>query len=263
MEFGLCTNFAAEEKDPVGRSLLETIRRAGFSYVELPLCQVAALSEREFEALLEQLDALELKTPAVCNLFPEDMCLRGGGEDIKGIRAYLEHALARAARLKVRKVVFASVSAWNTTGSIPQARRELVRLVREEIAPLCRKYGIRLLMEGIRNQVCNVLNTLPEAGALARQAEHPSCGLMADLYHMLCNEEPAAHLAQWAGAVEHVHIADKDRLLPGGEMSESLNALIAQLGRSGYDGQISFEVRGPLEPEALIQARKIVEHLLH
>ena len=127
---------------------------------------------------------------------------------------------------------------------------------------MCREYGIRLLMEGIRRQAANVVNTLPEAGELAKGADHSACGLMADLYHMLCNQEPEHHLDTWAAAVEHVHIADRDRTLPAGVCSAELKTLITRLGQTCWQGRISFEVRGPLTPENLALARETVLGLM-
>ena len=262
MEFGLCTNFAAPANDPAGISLIAQIAEAGFDYVELPLCAVATLSEQDFETLQAALRENGLAAPAACNLFPDEMVLRGGGEDPARIRAYLDGALARASQLGIRKVIFASVSAWNTTGDPREAREEIAELVRSTVAPVFARYGIRVLMEGIRKQVSNVLNTVPEAAWVAARAAHPSCGVMADLYHMLSNGEPAENLARCLPLVEHVHIAEPDRRLVAADASEELKPLLACLKNGGYAGRISFEVRAPFCREELVQARETVLQLL-
>lgn len=114
LEFGVCTNFLeTPDTDPVGMCLIPAIAEAGFQYVELPLCHVAALSDREFERLADVIHSSGLRSPAACNLFPDQMPLLGGQANPGEISAYLEHALCRASRLGIRKVVFASVSAWD------------------------------------------------------------------------------------------------------------------------------------------------------
>ncbi|MFR2041433.1 MAG: sugar phosphate isomerase/epimerase family protein [Oscillospiraceae bacterium] len=152
---------------------IPAIAEAGFQYVELPLCHVAALSNREFERLADVIHGSGLRSPAACNLFPDQMPLLGGQANPGEISAYLEHALCRASRLGIRKVVFASVSAWTASGSCQDRRAEIVELVRGTVAPAFQKYQIRLLLEGLRRQVCNAVNTLPEAAEICRQAAHP------------------------------------------------------------------------------------------
>lgn len=262
MEFGVCTNFAAPADDPVGIRLIPVIAEAGYDFVELPLCRAAALSDAGFAELKYVLQESGLTSPAACNLFPDEMILRGGGENPNEITEYLDHALSRAAELGISEVVFASVSAWNTDGTPEAARQEIVSLVRNTMLPVFQKYGIRILMEGIRKQVSNVLNTLPQAAAVARQADYPLCGLMADLFHMLSNEESSGNLAEQLPAVRHVHIAELDRKLPVDSLSPPLEELVAVLRAGGYDGRISFEVRGPFRRASLRSARDTLTRAL-
>ena len=79
LEFGVCTNFLeTPDTDPVGMCRIPVIAEAGFQYVELPLCHVAALSDREFERLADVIHSSGLRSPAACNLFPDQMILLGG-----------------------------------------------------------------------------------------------------------------------------------------------------------------------------------------
>ena len=79
LEFGVCTNFLeTPDTDPVGMCRIPAIAEAGFQYVELPLCHVAALSNREFERLADVIHSSGLRSPAACNLFPDQMPLLGG-----------------------------------------------------------------------------------------------------------------------------------------------------------------------------------------
>lgn len=151
LEFGVCTNFLeTPDTDPVGMCRIPVIAEAGFQYVELPLCHVAALFDREFERLADVIHSSGLRSPAACNLFPDQMPLLGGQANPGEISAYLEHALCRASRLGIRKVVFASVSAWTASDSCQDRRAEIVELVRGTVAPAFQKYQIRLLLEGLR-----------------------------------------------------------------------------------------------------------------
>ena len=158
--------------------------------------------------------------------------------------------------------MFASVSAWTAYGSCQDRRAEIVELVRGTVAPAFQKYQIRLLLEGLRRQVCNAVNTLPEAAEICRQAAHPYVGVMADLYHMICNGEPPDELAVYGNEIEHVHIAERDRLLPFAGVSAELAALTKQLADGAYEGHISFEARAPFTVPAMRAARENICRIL-
>ena len=121
-------------------------------------------------------------------------------------------------------------------GSCQDRRAKIVELVRGTVAPAFQKYQIRLLLEGLRRQVCNAVNTLPEAAEICRQAAHPYVGVMAGLYHMICNGESSDELAVYGNEIEHVHIAERDRLLPFAGVSAELAALTKQLADGVYEG---------------------------
>lgn len=74
LEFGVCTNFLeTPDTDPVGMCRIPVIAEAGFQCVELPLCHVVALSDGEFERLADVIRSSGLRSPAACNLFPDQM----------------------------------------------------------------------------------------------------------------------------------------------------------------------------------------------
>ena len=262
MEFGVCTNFAASPEDPAGMELIPIIAQAGFDYVELPVCEVASLSGEDFRKLKQLLAGCHIAASAACNLFPDSMALLPIQENGAGTGRYLDCALSRCADLGIRKIVFASISAWSTRGDRQAARDEIVRLVGDVMVPLFQKYHIRLLVEGLRRQVCNVINTIPEAADVVRRVWNPECGLMADLYHMLCNEEPQENLTSCLHLVEHVHIAEQNRVLPVRSATEGMEGLVSCLRRGGYDGSISFEVRAPFTGGDLCSARAVILGLL-
>ncbi len=70
---------------------------------------------------------------------------------------------------------------------------------------------------------------------------------MADLYHMICNGESPDELAVYGNEIEHVHIAERDRLLPFAGVSAELAALTKQHGGRCR----SFEARAPFTVPAI------------
>ena len=85
---------------------------------------------------------------------------------------------------------------------------------------------------------------------------------MADLYHMICNGESSDELAVYGNEIEHVHIAERDRLLPFAGVSAELAALTKQLADGAYEGHISFEARAPFTVPAMRAARENICRIL-
>ena len=61
MRIGCCSNMNASLPDGTGREFIERIKEVGFDYVELPLAQVGALSDKDFSSVsLHSHDFFEL-----------------------------------------------------------------------------------------------------------------------------------------------------------------------------------------------------------
>jgi D-psicose/D-tagatose/L-ribulose 3-epimerase len=253
MRYGFCTHFATPLKDAIDYDLLRRISAAGFDDVEFPLCLIAGLSDGAFATLKGTLTALSLKATVCTHFFPDDMPLTGPEQDRKALEGYLAGALDRAAQLGIRKIVFASLLAWQ----IPEgfSRQEgydrLAALLTELLVPACAKYGMLILIEPLRRSVCNLINTLTDGMALVNRVHSPAVRLMADGFHIIDNEEDPRQISDYARSIEHVHLAEAGRALPGRVYSKELEAVLAQLRAIGYDKTISFETVGGEDEEGM------------
>ncbi|MEZ4560207.1 MAG: TIM barrel protein [Caldilineaceae bacterium] len=58
------------------------------------------------------------------------------------------------------------------------------------IGPLAVDHGVTIAVEPLNYAECNVLNTVAESAAYARDVDHPGVRLLVDAYHRARNEEP-------------------------------------------------------------------------
>lgn len=97
MRFGCCLNMVSSEADKgTGIDFIETLSEIGYDYVELPLAEMAALSEEEFLSLKRRIDRTGIKCEVCNNFFPKTMRLTGASVDYTEIMAYVDRALRRA-----------------------------------------------------------------------------------------------------------------------------------------------------------------------
>ena len=82
----------------------------------------------------------------------------------------------------------------------------------------------------------------------------PEIQLLADLMHMNYNEEDPETIRDYIGMIQHVHVCEKDRLIPEEGYSEHLQHCLNVLKDLGYDKTISFEAKGGSEPDGMLKA---------
>ena len=261
MRFGMCTDLATTTRDRVEYSLLERIKAAGFDFVEFPLMMIDTLSDEDFEILLTELERIGLACDCSCNYFPGRIRVTGPSANKKEIDGYLDHAMGRAARMGVRKIVFGSNNSRNLPEGEPmeQGYDELCGMILDSVIPYCRKYGITVVMEPIRRQSCNFVITLKEGKYVCDRVNKPEIMLMADLMHMNYNGEDPRDIVACYPYLRHVHVCNWDRALPENGFDEHLQTCLDVLKSLGYDRTISFESRDGTSPESLSKALALLK----
>ena len=231
MRFGMCTDIATATRDRVEYALLERIKEAGFDYVEFPLMMIDTLSDEDFEYLLSELKRLDLACDCSCNYFPGRIKVTGPTRDRKEIDAYLDQG-----------------------ESLEQGYDELCQTIHESVVPYCQKYGIHVVMEPIRKQSGNILITVKDGWYVVNRVHRPEVVLLADLMHMMYNEENAEDLREIYPLLHHVHVCEMDRLIPEDGFSPFLTKALGILKELGYDETISFESKGGKGPDSMKKA---------
>lgn len=243
MRYGFCKEFSTPLKTEVDYDLIKMIKEAGFDYVEMRAMLVSSLSDAEFEKLVSYLEELGLDCDCCCALFPKTIRVTGNDRNLDEIKAYLEKTFARCARLGAKKVVFGSAPARaldeNTT--LEEGYAHIGEVVKEAIIPMCEKYDITVVMEPLRADACNFINTLADGYRVAKEAGHPRIALLADTIHMMSNNDNADDIVTYKDALKHIHIAELQRVMPEDEYSDYIKSVMANLNKIGYNGTVSFE----------------------
>lgn len=122
-----------------------------------------------------------------------------------------------------------------------QSYRWAVAALRE-ISTSAEKENVKIALETVTLMQTNFINTLEEAVQLIQDVNHPSFGLMMDVFHLNL-EEKNIYDAIWTYRKYnlHVHLADNNRRYPGHCGLDFLK-IIQCFRNAGYDGAFSTEI---------------------
>ena len=233
---GICTSI----------SNAEIAKSAGCDYIEEGV-RSFLLPDRPDIEFLVKFDVLKGSPLPVraCNSFlPETLRSVGPAARPDEIMAFAETAFRRAREAGIRCIVFGSSGSRGIPEGFDRAaaRAQFVRLLKR-LGPVAGKYGIVVALEPLRRGECNFINTLAEGAAIVREAADPGIRLLADIYHMLCEDEGPASIVAAGPLLVHCHIAEEEGRTPPGVHGQDFTPYLEALRRIGYAGAISFEGR--------------------
>jgi D-psicose/D-tagatose/L-ribulose 3-epimerase len=228
----------------VGLKGLETAKAAGFDYVELGVTEIAALSDAEFEAALEHVKKVGIPTPNANLFLPATLKVTGPEAAAPEEQmSYVKKAFARLNRLGVRILCFGSGGARRMPEgfSKEEAFAQLVAFGKR-IAPEARANGITVVIEPLRRQETNIINTTAEGLALVKAVGDPNFELLVDFFHLASEKEDPAIILEARDHIRHLHMANpKGRVFPLQWEEYDYAPFFANLRRIGYAGRISIE----------------------
>jgi sugar phosphate isomerase/epimerase len=228
----------------VGLKGLEIAKAAGFDYVELGVTEIAALSDADFEAALERVKQLGIPTPNANLFLPASFRLTGPEPaDPEQQTVYVRKAFERLERLGVKIVCFGSGGARRVPDgfSKEQAFAQLVafgKLAAREARPR----GITIVIEPLRRQETNIINTTAEGFALVKAVADPNFELLVDFFHLASEKEDPAIILEARDHIRHLHMANpQGRVFPLEWTEFDYAPFFENLRRIGYAGRISVE----------------------
>jgi sugar phosphate isomerase/epimerase len=228
----------------VGLKGLETAKAAGFDYVEIGVTEIAALSDEDFEAALERVKQVGIPILNANLFLPASMRLTGPqAADPEQQMAYVRKAFARLNRLGVRIVCFGSGGARRVPDGFPkeEAFKQLVAFGKR-IVPEARAQGITVVIEPLRSQESNIINTAREGFELVKAVGDPNFELLIDFYHLASEKEDPAIILEAREHLRHLHVANpQGRVFPLTWDEFDYAPFFANLRRIGYVGRISIE----------------------
>jgi len=127
----------------------------------------------------------------------------------------------------------------------PKDRRRGIENLKSSLR-ICAKYaeetGTRILIEPLNRYESTLVNTLKEAVKLRNELSSEKIGVMADTFHMNIEEKSVYDsIVEADGYLEHVHIADSNRLAPG-DGHLDFKWVMTALDKIGYCSFLSAEI---------------------
>jgi fructoselysine 3-epimerase len=230
-------------------TLDEAIRRlAGIGYdgVEIgcaaPHAWPAYLSAERRRELRRLLDSSGLQVVSL-------LATPGGGpgfnpaspcaEERNATIRYYQEVTDLAFDLGSRKVIY--IAGWQIFGTTRQEAWSRSRDCLDRIAAYAGQKDITIVVEPTA-AATNLIESADDAIELMRSVEHSNVKLMFDTLHALYRDElPADYARAMGGDLVHVHVSDKDRLLPG-EGQVDWVGLMQVLRECCFGGFITMEV---------------------
>ena len=186
MLYGCCVNLLPKTLDRIGLEYAGRLKRLGYDYIELPLNELAQLSEQEFRDARTVLEELDLPCRACNDFMPARFQITGPDVTSRAeLTDYLRRALERAARLGISFAVFGSP--WSRSCPEHYSREaafgqiaEFLSLAGEEAAP----YQVVIAIEPINRGETNMLNHFSDGVRMARTVDYPNVRVLCDYYHL-------------------------------------------------------------------------------
>ena len=214
----------------------------GWDFLELPFGQLGFVDNPDGVAAVRgQVELAGLRVESFHRFLPAQLRLVGDDLDVPAIEHYLGRALPRVAALGGHLAVFSGGKGRTVAeGSSRERAREQFVSVLRRAGDIAADHGVLLVLEPLNRKETNLITTVPEGAEVVRAAAHPAVRLMADLYHMVMEDEPFAVLAPVADILAHIHVADSERLAPGTGHYDYAG-FFGTLHRIGYTGLVAAE----------------------
>lgn len=230
---------------PAG-NIIEAVRDAGYDYIELNTAEIALLTDEAFEEAFAMIREAGLPVPVTNVFVPGHIKLVGPDTDFNQQNEYLQVAYERLQRLGVEYIVFGSAGARR----IPEgfSREEAWNQIVEfshRAAEKASEFNLMILIEHLRQEETNFINTVAEGFELVKEVDHPQFQIMIDFYHLAYEMEDPDIVLEVADYLHHLHMANPEGRVFPLEWDEHpfYVEFFQNLRDTGYDKRISIEAR--------------------
>lgn len=217
---------------------------AGYSFVEENVrgFLVPAEPESVFEQKLALLKESKLPVEACNSFLPGNLKCVGPAPLQEEILKFGESAFRRAQMAGVKTIVFGSGGARAIPEgfSREEAKKQFISICKQ-LAPFAQKYNVVLSIEPLNTQECNFINSVAEGGEIVQAVNHENVRLLADLYHMLKENESPSNITKYGHLLYHTHIAEKTGRTAPGVNNDDFTPYFKALKDVKYEGRMAIE----------------------
>jgi sugar phosphate isomerase/epimerase len=201
-------------------------------------------ADAEAAKVLAELKANHIPVP-VCNSFlPGDLKLVGPEARHDAVVEYATKAFQRAKQIGVEIIVLGSGGARKIPDGFDRAKAEEQFIaILKRLGAAADPFGVTVAMESLNRSETNFGNSLRDCLRYIDAAGHPRVKLVADLYHMMRENDGPEVIVDAGSRIVHVHVAEKAERTPPGTAGDDFKPYLAALKKVGFSGRMSLECR--------------------
>ena len=221
--------------------VLENLRDRGYDGVEVPVMEK---NPKRFAQLRQMISSCGLE--CTCSTALPGPEANPISSDVQARRAgleYLLHCVDSVAVLGSKVLCGPTYQALGVFTGVGPTTDEFRRArdTHQIVADHAANAGISLAIEPLNRFECHFLNTLGDAASFVEEIGRPNVGILFDTFHANIEEKSLTEsLARNVAAVNHVHLSENDRGIPGTGHID-FPQVIATLRRGAYKGWIVVE----------------------
>lgn len=228
----------------------EAICRAGYDYAELDMPEIEALNDKEYEEFKELVEKVGLPILTGARLFPiaDPLFFKEGFSPLQ-LKDYVESTCKKSAGAGIKKIIMGNGKARLLLREEDRKREQIMVDLIRMICEIAGENGQEFILEPLGPRYSNYLNQLPEAVEMIRKVNMPNAFIMADIRHMVWNEETFDHLITCKPYIHHIHIdyptSFPERNYPCIEDDYDYLPFLQKIKESGYDDTLTVEADRP------------------
>jgi len=217
---------------------------AGYSYVEENVREFLVPSENDsaFNDKLSLLKDSKLPVEACNSFLPGNLKCVGPVPAHEEILKFGETAFKRAQIAGVKTIVFGSSGARGIPEGFSKetAKQQFISLCKQ-LAVFANKYDVVISLEPLNTKESNFINSVAEGGEIVESVNHENFRLLADIYHMIMENESPSNIIKYGHLLYHTHIAEKTGRTAPGVNNDDFTPYFKALKAIKYEGRMSIE----------------------
>lgn len=238
--FGIC----------MGPDKAEKLKALGYDFIEGGVAGTLKpeMPDAEYAPELEKIKACVLPTRSCNGFIPSKFRLTGPDTTHDPALDYAAKACQRADAAGVPYIVFGSGGARKVPEGFDVAKGKA------QFIEFCQKLGDRIkdlkvtiVLEPLNKGETNLLNSVLEGIEYVDAIKRSRIQLLADVYHMMKENEGPESIRKAGARLRHCHIAELEGRKAPGTKGEDLSGFFKALKDIGYTGGVSCECGWPKE----------------